>query len=221
LEDVSRFPLLRAYVEGVVGAFATDSRVLGWDVWNEPDNDGGGNYPRQLGKQRYVDALLGQVFEWARSQDPIQPLTSGLWQHDDWSVPRLTSIEKVQINQSDVLSFHDYNWPENFERRVRSLQVLGRPVLCTEFMARSHGSTFDGSLPIGKQLDVAMYNWGFVDGRTQTRLPWDSWMNPYTREEPSVWFHEVLHADGSPYRKAETELIRRLATTPRGQVPRE
>jgi hypothetical protein len=221
LEDVSRFPLLRAYVEGVVGAFATDSRVLGWDVWNEPDNDGGGNYPRQLGKQRYVDALLGQVFEWARSQDPIQPLTSGLWQHDDWSVPRLTSIEKVQINQSDVLSFHDYNWPENFERRVRSLQVLGRPVLCTEFMARSHGSTFDGSLPIGKQLDVAMYNWGFVDGRTQTRLPWDSWMNPYTREEPSVWFHEVLHADGSPYRRAETELIRRLATTPRGQVPRE
>src|SRR6202451_639805 len=34
-------PKLKAYVVGVVGAFAKDDRILGWDIWNEPDNGGG------------------------------------------------------------------------------------------------------------------------------------------------------------------------------------
>jgi len=219
LEDASRYPQLRAYVEGVVAAFAKDDRVLGWDVWNEPDNDGGGNYPRHEGKQGYVERLLGQVFEWVRAQNPAQPLTSGLWHHEDWSPAKLTSIERLQIDQSDVLSFHDYNWPEIFAQRVRQLLVYGRPLLCTEYMARGNGSTFDGSLPIGKRYNVAMYNWGFVDGRTQTRLPWDSWLKPYIRDPPPLWFHDVLRADGVPYRAAEVDLIRRLSAAPRGIVP--
>ena len=86
-------------------------------------------------------------------------------------------------------------------------------------MARGAGSTFDGSLPIGKRLDIGMINWGFVDGKTQTRLPWDSWKKPYTYDEPPIWFHEVLRADGSPYRAAEVDLITRLATAPKGVVP--
>jgi hypothetical protein len=219
LEDASGYPKLREYVEGVVGAFAKDERILAWDVWNEPDNDGGGNYPKHEGKQKYVETLLGQVFDWARSQKPVQPLTSGLWQHDDWSVGKLTPIEKIQIEQSDVISFHDYNWPETFDRRVKQLQAYGRPLLCTEYMARGNGSTFDGSLPLGKRYNVAMINWGFVDGKSQTRLPWDSWKKPYTYDEPTIWFHEVLRADGTPYRKAETDLIKRLTTAPKGVIP--
>jgi len=210
LADAAGYPKLREYVQGVVGAFAKDPRILAWDVWNEPDNDGGGNYPKQAGKQQFVEKLLGQVFDWARAQNPIQPLTSGLWQHDDWSMDKLTPIEKIQVTQSDVISFHDYNWPEVFERRVRQLQVYGRPLLCTEYMARGNGSTFDGSLPLGRRYNVAMINWGLVDGKTQTRLPWDSWQKPYTAQEPTIWFHEVFRADGTPYRTAEVELIKRL-----------
>jgi hypothetical protein len=219
LEDASGYPQLREYVQGIVGAFAKDERILGWDVWNEPDNDGGGNYPKHEGKQKYVAALLGQVFDWARSQNPVQPLTSGVWQHDDWSPEKLTAIEKIQMEQSDVISFHDYNWPETFEHRVKQLQAYGRPLLCTEYMARGNGSTFDGSLPVGKRYNVAMFNWGFVDGKTQTRLPWDSWLKPYTLQEPTLWFHEVLRSDGTPYRAAEAELIRRLSKAPKGVVP--
>ena len=219
LEDASGYPKLRDYVQGVVGAFARDERILAWDVWNEPDNDGGGNYKRHEGKQQYVLTLLPQVFDWARSRNPIQPLTSGLWHHDDWSPGALTATEKMQIEQSDVISFHDYNWPEVFERRVKQLQKYERPLLCTEYMARGDGSTFDGSLPLGKRYNVAMINWGFVDGKTQTRLPWDSWLKPYTQKEPTLWFHEVLRADGSPYRQAEADLIKRLTGSPQGQVP--
>jgi hypothetical protein len=215
LEDAAGYSKLREYVEGVVGAFAKDTRILAWDVWNEPDNDGGGNYKKHVGKQQHVEKLLGQVFDWARSQNPTQPLTSGLWQHDDWSMAKLTAIEKIQITQSDVISFHDYNWSEVFERRVKQLQAYGRPLLCTEYMARGNGSTFDNSLPLGKRYNVAMYNWGFVDGKTQTRFPWDSWKKPYTLEEPTLWFHDIFHADGKPYRTAETELIKRLTSSPR------
>jgi hypothetical protein len=216
LEDASGYPKLREYVQGVVGAFAKDPRILAWDVWNEPDNDGGGNYPKHVGKQKYVETLLGQVFDWARSQKPTQPLTSGVWHHDDWSsLDKLNPIEKIQITQSDVISFHDYSWPEIFERRVKQLQAYGRPLLCTEYMARGNGSTFDNSLPLGKRYNVAMVNWGLVDGKTQTRLPWDSWKKPYTAEEPTIWFHDVFRSDGKPYRSAETELIKSLTSSPR------
>jgi hypothetical protein len=77
-------------------------------------------------------------------------------------------------------------------------------------MARSVGSTFDTILPIAKEEKVGAINWGFVVGKTQTSLPWESWEHPYILEPPAVWFHEVLRPDGTPYRQAEADLIRRL-----------
>ncbi len=219
LRDKARYPKYRAYVAGVVGAFAKDDRILGWDLWNEPDNPAD-QYKDQDGKEPLVRALLAQVFDWARAADPSQPVTSGVWWHDDWSpTAKLTGMEQLQLGQSDIVTFHDYGWPEQFEGRVKQLKLYGRPVLCTEFMARGNGSTFDGSLPIGKRYNVAMMNWGFVDGKTQTRLPWDSWKRPYTMDEPTLWFHEVFRADGTPYRRAETMLIKRLSAAPKPTAP--
>ena len=219
LRDPARYPAYKAYVQGVIGAFAKDRRVLGWDLWNEPDN-GADQYKGQEGKEPLVRALLAKVFVWAREVDPTQPLTSGVWLGDDWTLTGKSSpMEKLQLGQSDVVTFHDYNWPETFERRVRQLLPYNRPVICTEYMARGNGSTFDGSLPIGKRYNVGMINWGFVDGKTQTRLPWDSWQKPYVMAEPTIWFHEVFRADGTPYRPAETDLIRRLSAAPKGVVP--
>ncbi|KQN80261.1 1,4-beta-xylanase [Sphingomonas sp. Leaf67] len=219
LRDKSRYPAYKAYVQGVIAAFGRDDRVLGWDVWNEPDN-GADQYPGQDGKEPLVRALLAQVFDWARDADPMQPITSGVWIGQDWTPGgKGSAMEKLQLGQSDVITFHDYSWPETFEGRIRQLLPYKRPILCTEYMARGNGSTFDGSLPIAKRYNVGMMNWGFVDGKTQTRLPWDSWQKPYVMAEPTIWFHEVFRADGSPYRTAETDLIRRLATSPRGVVP--
>ncbi len=213
LEDPGQEPRLRAYVEGVVGAFAADSRILGWDVWNEPSNTNGGAYGRvePKDKQDRVRNLLPKVFEWARSVNPSQPLTSGLWE-GDWSSPeKLDAIARIQFEQSDVISFHNYSWPEDFEQHVRWLESYHRPILCTEFMARPVGSTFDTILPIAKQHHVAAINWGFVAGKSQTYFPWDSWEKPYVLQPPPVWFHEVLHPDGSPYREREAKVIRELS----------
>ena len=224
LADESQYPKLRSYVQGVVRHFADDPRILSWDVWNEPNNEGGGMgyYPRTPDKKALVAGLLPQVFAWARAADPVQPLTSGLWTGEHWDDPStLDPVEKVQVAQSDYMTFHDYRWPEKFEERARQMLSFGRPVVNTEYMARGNGSTFDGSLPIAKKLNIGMMNWGFVDGRTQTRLPWDSWKKPYTFDEPTIWFHEVLRRDGKPYRQAEVDLIKRLSAAPKGVVPAE
>jgi hypothetical protein len=220
LADPAQEPRLEAYVKGVVGAFANDNRILGWDVWNEPDNLGGGDYTHDAGKVERVAILLPQVFAWARSADPIQPLTSGIWHNDNWDkLNGLNAVEKTQLTQSDIISFHDYSWPEVFEARATSLAIYGRPVICTEYMARGAGSTFDTILPIGKKRNIGMINWGFVNGKTQTDMPWDSWQRPYTSKPPTLWFHDILKPDGTPYRAREVALIKSLSAAPKSMVP--
>ncbi|UYY60276.1 cellulase family glycosylhydrolase [Sphingomonas sp. S2-65] len=220
LKDASQYGKLEAYVKDVVTTFAKDDRVVGWDIWNEPNNGGGGNYTPTPDKNKYVATLLPRLFAVARAANPVQPLTSGVWIGDHWDdQSKLDAVEKIQIRESDILSFHDYSWPEKFEERAKQMLSYGRPVWCTEYMARGNGSTFDNTLPIAKKLNIAMYNWGFVDGKMQTRFPWDSWKKPYTYEEPTIWFHDVLHFDGKPYRQAEVDLIKRMAAAPKGVVP--
>jgi hypothetical protein len=207
-------------VKDIVGSFAHDPRILAWDLWNEPDNEGGDPAARAAEKERLVAQLIPKIYDWAQSANPTQPLTSGVWKGEHWDrLATLNAVEKVQLTRSDVNSFHDYSWPETFAVRARQMLSFGRPVLCTEYMARGNGSTFDGDLPIAKRLNIAVINWGFVDGKTQTRLPWNSWQRPYTLEQPTIWFHDVLHADGTPYRKAEVDMIRAFAAAPKGVVP--
>jgi len=210
LLDPAYEPKLKAYVVGVVGAFASDDRILGWDVWNEPDNGGGDKASDVPAKVRRVNELLPKAFAWARSANPSQPLTSGVWT-GDWSDPSKESFTtKIQLSESDVISFHNYGWPEEFEARIKELQIQHRPIICTEYMARGAGSTFDESLPIAKKYNVGAINWGLVAGKTQTYFPWDSWQRPYVLIQPTIWFHDVFRQDDTPYRQHEVELIRQL-----------
>jgi hypothetical protein len=212
LQDPQQYPRLEGYVKGVVGSFAKDDRILGWDVWNEPDNTNEPAYSKlePPNKVELVQALLPKAFEWARSVHPTQPLTSGVWK-GDWSDPsKLGPTEKIQIELSDAISFHNYDKPEEFEKRVIWLQQYHRPIICTEYMARGNGSFFQGTLPIAKKYHVAAINWGLVAGKTQTYLPWDSWKHPYTDREPAIWFHEIFRTDGQPYSQDEVAFIRTI-----------
>ena len=202
------------YVMGVLSQFRGDDRVLAWDLWNEPDNPAP-QYRRaeRSDKVELVVDLLPQVFRWARSVQPTQPLTSGVWQ-GTWSDPaRRSATAAIQLEQSDVVSFHSYAAPRGFENRIAELAPLERPVLCTEYLARTLRSTVQGILPIAKRHHVAAYAWGLVTGRTQTNLPWDSWRHPYPRP-PRTWFSDLLQPDGRPYRSSEVEAIRELGRAP-------
>lgn len=201
---------LQSYVTGVLSQFRNDDRVLGWDLWNEPDNPS--RVYRQVeraDKQQLVADLLPQVFGWARAVDPSQPLTSGVWD-GEWGDPAgRSTISSIQLDNSDVITFHSYGKPADFESRIGELQPLGRPILCTEYMARTLGSTVDGILPIAKRHNVGALNWGLVAGRIQTYFPWDSWDHPYT-SIPKVWFHDLLRPDGRPFQDNEIQTIRGL-----------
>jgi hypothetical protein len=212
LQEPKEYPRLKTYVTEVVNAFGKDPRVLSWDIWNEPDNTNTSSYgsAEPKNKVELVLALLPQVFEWARDAGAQQPLTSGVWK-GDWSTDdKLAPMERIQLESSDVISFHNYDSGAEFEKRIKWLQRYRRPILCTEYMARGNGSTFQGSLPIAQKYRVAAFNWGFVAGKTQTYLPWDSWQKPYVDREPTVWFHEIFKQDGTPYKQDEVDLIRKL-----------
>jgi hypothetical protein len=211
LSDESQYPRLEAYVKGVIAAFAQDKRVLAWDIWNEPDNTNGSSYGSLEPKKKVeiVVALLPHAFAWARSSKPEQPLTSGIWHEDPNTPEKLSPMAKEQLELSDVISFHNYSPPAKFEQEVKWLEKYGRPILCTEYMARPQGSTFQDILPIAKREKVGAINWGFVAGKSQTFLPWDSWQHPYVDRQPPVWFHDIFRADGTPYRPEETAFIRK------------
>jgi hypothetical protein len=219
LQDASEYPRLEAYVKGVVGAFARDDRVLAWDMWNEPDNVNTGSYGHLESKDkvRFVLALLPKAFAWAREMNPQQPLSSGVWK-GDWSTPeKMTEMDRLQIELSDVVTFHNYDSPTELEKRINWLKRYNRPLICTEYMARGNGSFFIGGLMVGKAHKVGMINWGLVQGKSQTHLPWDSWERPYIDREPSIWFHELFRMDGTPYIPEEVEFIKRM--TRRAKAP--
>jgi Cellulase (glycosyl hydrolase family 5) len=212
LKDESRWNAeLRPYIVGVLTHFRDDKRVLIWDLMNEPDNDNRSYKSTELpDKSARALKLLREEWKWARSVNPSQPLTSGVWKGKWTSDSTLTEMEDFQLKNSDVITFHSYDRPEVTQARIDSLRRYNRPVICTEYMARPLGSTFASILPLLKKEKVGAYNWGFVNGKSQTIYPWDSWEKSYNAE-PAVWFHDIFRQDGAPYDPKEVELIRHLA----------
>ncbi len=217
LKDPTRHREVEEYVKGVIGRFWNDRRIIAWDLFNEPDNTNGSSYKKHepADKAEIALALLKKVFARAREANPTQPLTSGVWL-GDWAEEKLSPMNRYQLEQSDVISFHTYAPLPEVKTRVEALRRYGRPLLCTEYMARPLGSTFDPVLGYFQEERVGAYNWGFVAGKTQTIYPWDSWSKAYSGE-PKVWFHDIFRADGTPYLQTEVDYIKRVTGKAKGQ----
>jgi hypothetical protein len=182
---------LERYVKDVVSTFARDKRIIVWDLYNEPGNE-------KLGDQSLP--LLKEVFRWAKGAKPEQPLTVGVWFGNQ-------KLNDFQLQSSDIITFHNYHDAANLRKQIGELKKHGRPVICTEYMARTRDSRFDTHLPVLKEENVGCYNWGLVSGKTQTIYPWRS---PKGAPEPKIWFHDVFRADGTPFDPKEVTLIRKL-----------
>jgi len=213
LGDTLRHYELERYIKGVLTKFANDNRVLVWDVYNEPDNVANQKGRAELelqNKQMYSLSLLKKVFKWAREVNPSQPLTTGIWRGEvlNWGTPdSLPSIDKFMVENSDVISFHAYDGNMyTITQKIIELKKYGRPLFCTEYLARGFGNTFQSVLPIFKANKIAAINWGFVSGKTNTIYPWETWEIDYTAE-PEIWHHDILRSDGSPYSEEEIEFL--------------
>lgn len=218
LQNPHKWGELETYVKDLISTFKADKRILAWDIYNEPDNDNPNSYGENNRKVEIPNkkalgvALLKASFAWAREAAPSQPITAAPWYGDWSSMEVMSEMDHFLFTHSDIITFHSYDGPEEFSRKVDHLKKLGRPLICTEYMARPYGSTFKNILPIAKENQTGMINWGFVNGKSNTIYPWDSWGKTYN-QEPIPWFHDILRADGTPYLQAEVNFIKEITET--------
>ncbi|RXK62025.1 1,4-beta-xylanase [Lacibacter luteus] len=191
--ESTNFPELEKYVKDVLTHFAKDKRILLWDLYNEPGNNGKGDSSL---------ALLKKVFQWAREVNPEQPISAGLWKWD------LENLNAFQLLNSDIITYHDYQDVQQHKRVVEILKASGRPLICTEYMARTRNSRFATVMPMLKDKNVGAINWGFVAGKTNTIYAWDTPLADGS--QPIEWFHDIFNTDGSAYRNDEINLIKKL-----------
>ena len=213
LADPKKQDQLKPYVIDLLTQFGKDERIIVWDLFNEPDNPNANSYgPLELkNKDEAAAQLTKKTFSWARQVAPSQPLTVGVWRGPAWdNLEALNQVHALALLESDVISFHNYDGPEAMQTRIEQLRKYDRPLLCTEFIARSKGSTFAAILPVLQKEKVAAYCWGLVDGKSQTKYPWSTWQVPILGE-PDPWHHDIFHADGRPYRQDETSLIKEIS----------
>ncbi|MBM3176926.1 MAG: cellulase family glycosylhydrolase [Bacteroidetes bacterium] len=191
--DSLLFGTLERYTKSVLTTFKDDQRVLLWDLYNEPGNSGYGD--RSI-------PLVRNVFAWAKESDPSQPVSIGYWND------QLANLNKIALENSDVITYHHYGPPEQHQKLIDTLKRIGKPLICTEYMARTRGSFFSNIMPMLKEQNIGAINWGFVAGKTNTIYAWDTPMPD--GQEPPVWFHDILRPDGSPYDSAEITTIKKL-----------
>ncbi len=210
LNNPDSYDSLHDYVHGIVSHFKNDERVLIWDLYNEPDNMNIASYKDDdyiMHKAELSMALLKKTINWVRVINPTQPITMAPWQND-WSCDtKITALDNYMFSHSDIVSFHCYEDLEGTEKRINDIQRYGRPMLCTEYMARPFDSTFQDILPLFQQYGIGAYNWGFVAGKSQTHCPWDSWEIKY-ENEPELWFHDIFRENGKPYIPEEVEFLK-------------
>ena len=199
--DRSTWPQLADYVRDIVGTFRDDDRVLIWDVYNEPGNS-------EMGQKTLP--LLRESFDWVREADPIQPVTAGV----NWD-PNRSKQNQIGSENADIISFHDYSELSFTKERLNDLEAYDRPLLCTEWLARTRDNHVRTHLPYYKEKNIGCYTWGFVNGKIQTHLPWSTAQTSIAEaiedEDTDTWFHDVLNEDGTPYRQEEVELLQEYA----------
>lgn len=212
LTDKSKWGILEKYVKAFVTKYADDPRVICWDIYNEP---GMGRSGRLYGG--FCVDLVKASAKWARDCNPSQPITFGLVLPDDehpWEIVGTylpdnkylgNILNKVQCEESDIISYHSYSSVLVHERWMKTLKRYNKPIMCTEWMGRIHGSTFIPILGYLKEKKVWAFSFGLVEGKAQFHLPW-----PGDENDSGVWFHYVFRSDHTPYCPEEVEYIKRI-----------
>ena len=192
-------------VREIVTRYKDDERIIIWDVYNEPGNSN---------RRELTPKNLKKIFEICREIDPSQPLTCATWSGDGENVPE---VEKFGLENSDIITYHNYSTFEEHIRVINHLKKLGRPIMNTEWLARCTSNTVFDNFPVFFLERIGCYNWGFVAGKYQTYEPYEAhWKWYYSDKNANVdftkWFHDLYRPSLRPYDPRETELIKRFCT---------
>ena len=188
--DTAAWDDIEAYVKAVVHEYRRDDRVLFWDVYQTPGN--AGLWDKSL-------PLMEAAFKWVREEKPEQPLTAGPWK--DFSRPMSVRIMEL----SDFISLQTFDDPKILTASLHLLGRFKRPIVCTDWLKRQAGNTFENMLPLFRQHRVGWFSRGLVQGRSQLIYPEE---RKWTKSEEPLWQQDILRPDGTPYRDEEVRLIR-------------
>ncbi len=197
-------PAFWQMIREIVTRYAEDERILCWNVYNEPG----------AALDEACVPILERMFQVVRSLDPSQPLTADVWRglgDNDWPLHR---EEAIALQNSDIISFHNYQPFPEFCKAVDQFRTHGRPLFCTEWLHRICHNEVRDTYPLMYIANIANYCWGFVVGKTQTNEPWELTWEQY--ENPDIptdydftkWQHDLFRPSLRPYDPRETELIR-------------
>jgi hypothetical protein len=137
--------------------------------------------------------------------NPSQPISAGVWNNNG----RFANLNKFQLENSDVITYHNYNYIDHHKNAIDSLKKFGRPLICTEYMARRNGSIFQLIMPLLKKENIGAINWGFVSGKTNTIYAWGTPMPD--GKEPELWFHDIYRTNKTPFSQYEVDFIKSIS----------
>ena len=193
MKHLCYFNFIFRYTYNVLSRFSNDSRVAIWDLYNEPECSG---------QVPIVLPLLHEVYSAALMANPQQPITFGI------ASSTLTNpLAQFELASSDIITFHNYEPLGSTMEVVANLRKFNRPLICSEYMARTVGSTFHTHTFYFHKQAIGAINWGLVAGKTQTYFPWGSQINASI---PLVWFHDIFNSTGQPYSPYEIQFFKDL-----------
>ena len=122
--------------------------------------------------------------------------------------------EKRALELSDIISFHFYGSYEDTILLIDRLKrEYDRPIINTEWMHRITGNTVQNIFPLFYLERIGCYNWGLVQGFSQTFEPWGHYFAAQANGvdwDLTRWQHDLFRFNGHPYDPKEIALIKRL-----------
>jgi len=231
--DPSQWHRVESFIRYVIRTWGGDSRILLWDLWNEPGNSweftptGTRVIDQHAQFEENALRLMELVFTWARQEYPLQPLSTSAWHVPDPffdnieedSSPMIAlshPIDQRAMQLSDVITIHAYCGEALLRSILTKCSLYNKPLMLTEWMARHADSRFENLLPVLEEFQVGSYQWGLVAGRSQTYLPWPHVAEKF--QDSQTWFHDVLNADGTAHDVEEMAILKNFSSTVQDRI---
>lgn len=205
LDDPDLNPKFYRMCEELLTKYRDDDRILFWNLWNEPGNNGRG---------KVSAPHLKKLFELAWQIDPKQPLAADVWASRGDAAQ--DTAEGVAAACSDIISYHSYSDLGTQMALAKALKErFGRPLVNTEWLARIlHCEVFD-VYPFFAQNRIGCTCWGFVAGKYQTYEPWEGMWKQIEKGggqnyAMTKWFHDLFRPSLRPYDPKEIDVIKHV-----------
>jgi pimeloyl-ACP methyl ester carboxylesterase len=201
-DDPELKPKFFKMCEEVMAKYRDDDRILFWNIWNEPGNNG---------RDKVSAPLVREMFELAWKSGVTQPCAADIW--TEQMEPSMETAKGVAAALSDIISYHSYQplaGQIEFAKKIKA--KFGRPMVNTEWLARILGCDVQDCYPFFAQERIGCTCWGFVAGKYQTYEPWESMWKQIEKGggetyRMTKWFHDLFRPSFRPYDPEEIRVI--------------